>query len=81
MTSEEVKISGYDASKVGEQTVTIIYIGKTLSFKINIVGKDQIVEVPDTMKISSLIFKIFSIILIVTGTIICTIFSRKKRLN
>ena len=75
------EISGYDNKKIGEQTVTITYRGKQLSFKINVVGKDQIVEVPDTMKMRSIISEILSIIILVTGIVICTIFSRKKHLN
>ena len=75
------EISGYDNKKAGEQTVTITYRGYPIKFKINVIAKDLIVEVPDTLNMRSIISTIISIIVLVTGIGICIIFGTKKHLN
>ena len=36
MTSTEVKVTGYDKTKVGKQTITVTYQGKTTTFEITV---------------------------------------------
>lgn len=50
----EYSIAGYDQDKVGKQTITVTYNGKTATFSVTVkaktLSKVQILEYPDTME-------------------------------
>lgn len=61
-------ISGFDNTKIGEQTITLNFNNFKLQFKINIVNNDEIFPIPDTLAKVPLFIKVLGIILILIGS-------------
>ena len=45
MKSTDVTVTGYDLNKIGEQTVTITYKGKSTTFNVTVVEKNEVSEI------------------------------------
>lgn len=48
--AEGVKIEGYDKTKVGEQTITVTYQGKTTKFTVNVLNVIEKIEIKELPK-------------------------------
>lgn len=74
-------LSGFDNTKIGEQTITLNFNDFILQFKINIVNDDEIVSIPDTLAKASIFIKIIGITLILIGARIIYIVRKKRTLK
>ena len=70
-------ISGFDNTKLGEQTVIVNYKGFELPFTVNIKREDEMYGVPDTFMSKSTFATLFGLLLLTLGT--CIIYKNIKK--
>ena len=77
-TNSDFKITGFDNTKVGTQTITVTYRTKSSTFEVEIID-GEIVEIPNTGKIS--IASRIGLIIIFAATLVMGAYMKNKKVT
>ncbi len=84
MTSEEVKVTGFDNSKLGINTITVEYENHMTTFDVEIISKDiddiETIPSPKPTKLNTNIYIGIGTVVIIIGIIIFYIFKMKRKI-